>query len=307
MTWLVFSYSLPSKGGSSSRVTLWRRLQHLGALELTGLYILPENAETLEAFNWLAQEVEAAGGKTTLMQVQKFSSLTNNTVIEKFNAQRAKSYQELLTQMRLFQKTNNQLELSERGKTLGKLRRQFDDMKRIDFFHSPLKGQVANMLTKLEQTLHTPSPVVKITPLKVKDYQNKIWVTRPQPYIDRLACIWLIRRFIDSQATIRYHEVAKPNEISFDMPKAEIFGHQGNLCTFEVMLLSFNLKDVALQKLADIVHELDISEGYFSQSESYGLEAILKGWLRLKLSDKDLEARGIQLFEGLYQSLKEKL
>jgi hypothetical protein len=305
MRWLVFSYSLPTKGGSSSRVTLWRRLQNLGALDVTGVYVLPENAETTEAFTWLSQEVEAAGGEAVVMQVEKFNELTDKNIIEKFNLERAKDYQSLVEEINTYQKTSGQLETSERSKALSKLRRQFDDITRVDFFSSLMKGQVAKMLAKLEQSLTSPTPVVQIKLVKREDFQNKIWITRPNPYVDRLASAWLIRRFIDSKAVIRYRDKAKADEVSFDMTKAT-FGHTGGLCTFETMLVAFGLKEPILQKMADIVHELDLHEGYYTHPETSGIEAVLKGWLVQELPDKELETRGIQLFEGLYQSLKEK-
>ncbi len=305
MKWLVFSYSLPSKGGSSSRVTLWRRLQTLGALDMTGVYLLPENAETIEAFAWLSQEVEAAGGEAVVMQVEKFNDLTDKTITEKFNAERTKDYQTLLEEISLYQKTSGQFGLTERSKVLNKLRRQFDEVARIDFFSSRLKSQVAKMLTKLEQSHNTPTHALSIKLVKRSEFQNKIWVTRPQPYVDRLAAIWLIHHFIDSKAVIRYRDKAKKDEVSFDMTGAT-FGHTSNLCTFETMIVAFELEDALLQKMAEIIHELDLNEGYYSHSETFGIEAILKGWLAQDLSDKELETRGIQLFEGLYQSLKTK-
>jgi hypothetical protein len=306
MKWLVFSYSLPTKGGSSSRVTLWRRLQNLGALDVTGVYVLPQNPETTEAFTWLSQEVETAGGEAVFMQVEKFNNLKDKDVIERFNAERAKDYQTLIEDINLYQKTSGQLEINERSKALNKLRRQFDDITRVDFFNSRLKGQVAKMLAKLEQSLTVPTPVVQIKIVKREDFQNKLWVTRPNPYVDRLASAWLIRRFIDSKAIIRYRDKAKAGEVSFDMTNAT-FGHTGSSCTFETMIVAFRLNETVLQKMADIIHELDLHEGYYTQPETSGIEAVLKGWLAQALPDKELETRGIQLFEGLYQALKEKL
>ena len=72
------------------------------------------------------------------------------------------------------------------------------------------------------------------------------------------------------------------------------------------MLAAFKLKDLVLPKMADIIHELDLQEGNYIYPQSYGIEAVLKGWLAQELSDSELETRGSQLFEGLYQSLKEK-
>jgi hypothetical protein len=78
------------------------------------------------------------------------------------------------------------------------------------------------------------------------------------------------------------------------------FGHQGNLCSFEVMRLKFNLDEPGLQAIAEIVHELDLRDGQYLYPEAAGIETILRGWLLAGLSDQELEARGCELFEGLY-------
>jgi hypothetical protein len=299
MNWVVFSYTLPAKGKSSSRVHLWRRLQHLGALDVTGVYVLPKNPETLEAITWLAQEVKAVAGLATIIEVDTFHNLSDDDLIETFNRQRNQDYQALLLELELFQKAGP----SKPAKVLSKFKRQFEDIARIDFFVAPLKLQVAKMLETLEQPATTS---IKVNLAKRQDYQGKTWVTRPRPYIDRLASIWFIRTFIDPKAEFRYSDKSKSNEISFDMPDAT-FGHTGKLCTFETLFHSFEIKDPAVQRMSLIIHELDLQDDYYSQSESFGIEAILKGWLKQNLKDKELESRGITLFEGLYQSLKEKL
>jgi len=93
-----------------------------------------------------------------------------------------------------------------------------------------------------------------------RDSQGRtVWVTRARPPVDRLACIWLIRRFIDPDAAIRYAERARDDEISFDMREVR-FGHQGNHCSFETMLDSLLLDDPALRMVAEIVHEIDLRD-----------------------------------------------
>jgi hypothetical protein len=297
VSWLAFSYTLPTKGKSSSRVNLWRRLQHLGALDLTGVYVLPKNPETLESVTWLAQEVKAVMGLATLMNVESFHTIKDKDLIETFKRERNKDYQVLLSELELYQKTE-----SKTTKALAKFKRQFEDIARVDFFNAPLKTQVAKMLEALEQPKNT---AINIKIVKKQEYQGKIWMTRPKPYIDRLASMWLIRSFVDAKAVFTYAQKTNPNQLSFDMPHAT-FGHTGNLCTFETLLYSFEIKDSTAQKMALIIHELDVQDNYYSQPESFGIEAILKGWLKQKLSDRELEDRGLQLFQGLYQHLKEK-
>jgi hypothetical protein len=98
---------------------------------------------------------------------------------------------------------------------------------------------------------------------------------------------------------IRYASQPESGEISFDMREA-VFGHTGNLCTFETMLAAFNLKEPALQVLAEVVHEIDIRDGRYIRPETGGIEVILKGWLLQGLPDTELESRGMDLFEALY-------
>jgi len=136
-------------------------------------------------------------------------------------------------------------------------------------------------------------------------YRRKRWVTRPHPHVDRLACIWLIRRFVDAKAVIRYATRPRPGEIAFDMDEGE-FGHQGNLCSFEKMLRAFGLDEPALRAMAEIVHEIDLRDGRYAWPEATGIDAILEGWRLSKWSDAELEARGIALFEGLYLSLSNR-
>jgi hypothetical protein len=143
-----------------------------------------------------------------------------------------------------------------------------------------------------------------VEPVAIKDYRGKCWVTRPRPHVDRLACAWLIRRFIDPEALIRYAARPRPDEVAFDFDTADTkFGHVGNLCTFETLRLAFNLDDPGLRAMAEIVHEIDLRDGRYVRSEIAGIDAILNGWQQTDWSDAEREAHGIAFFEGLYQTL----
>jgi hypothetical protein len=149
------------------------------------------------------------------------------------------------------------------------------------------------------------SGVPKVATATTGEYKHKCWVTRPRPHVDRLACAWLIRRFIDPKAVIRYASQPEPDEVSFDMRDA-VFGHTGNLCTFETMRAAFNLKEPALRVVAEIVHEIDIRDGRYVRPEIGGIDVILKGWLLQGLPDNELESRGMDLFEALYTAFSRR-
>lgn len=311
MTWLVLSYSLLSQLGSSTRVGLWRRLQRLGAVVLkNGLYVLPDREDCREAFQWLAQEVQEAKGDAIVMNVDRFESMSESELITLFHKACKEKYEQLDQQIAVLEKSlhprSQRKNLPLISKKLMKLEQGYEDVTRLDFFDSPYGVHVASRLRHLKQSLSQESPAIKTVPVAaLAAYRDRRWVTRPRPHIDRLACVWLIRRFINPTAVIRYATQPDPDEVRFDMRGAE-FGHEGNRCTFETMLLRFGLSDPALQAIAEIVHEIDLRDGRYARPEVAGLDVILKGWLLEKLSDHELESHGVTLFQAMYAALSRK-
>jgi hypothetical protein len=305
MTWLVFAYSLPSKAQSSPRVALWRRLRRLGAITLTGgIHVLPAREEDLEAFQWLAEEVQQAKGEAVVMRVEQFEGLADADLIERFRRARAEDYAALEAQTSaLEERPRVRLKPEERSRMrekLERLRRQHAEIARIDFFDAPEGSLVAAHLARIAQALAAgeASPAV-VAPAAVQAYRATRWVTRPRPHVDRLACIWLIRRFINPDAVIRYANTPEADEVAFDMRQGA-FSHQGNLCTFETMVIAFGLTELSLHLMGEIVHEIDLRDGRYVHPETAVIDAVLKGWLLMGFSDQELEAHGVALFEGLF-------
>jgi hypothetical protein len=302
VAWIVFSYTLPAKARSSARVALWRRLRRLGAISPAGgVYVLPVREECAEGFQWLAQEIRQANGEALVMRVEQFEGLTDEQLIALFNAARKEEYAPVDAHAAALEKqltTKNRAPLQA---ALDKLRRQHAEIARIDYFDCPEGIRVGARLAKITES-RAPSLAVaeNISSERVKEFRGKRWVTRPRPHVDRLACAWLIRRFIDSSAPIRYAQQPKPNEIAFDMEGGK-FGHRGNLCTFETMMNAFGLSEPAVRAMSQVIHEIDLRDGkYASQPAVEGIDFVLKGWLLADLSDAELETRGVALFEGLY-------
>lgn len=302
LNWLVFTYSLPSKASSSPRVALWRRLRRTGAIALGGVQVLPSRDDTLEALKWLAQEVQHANGEALVMHVEAFEGMSDQTVIKKFREARQEDYADLIVKITDLENTLTSSGEGDRTPvrdSLEKLYKHHAEIRQIDFFGCPEQDIVATRLNQLSQAILPPVPSVTIIPRAIEDYQDTRWVTRPRPHVDRLACIWLIRRFINPQAVIRYRKTAQASEVPFDMDRGE-FRHQGNLCTFEVMVQSFRLQDPGLQTIGEIVHEIDLRDGLYLHPQIAGIEALLRGWLLADFPDEELESHGIALFEGLY-------
>jgi hypothetical protein len=133
------------------------------------------------------------------------------------------------------------------------------------------------------------------------------WVTRERPKTDRIACPWLIRRFIDPEAVVLYvpadrvlSVAAEEGARSFDAPGAE-FTHRDGLCSFEVLVEEFSLGgDAALVRLARIVHAADVAEDRESDPLGAGLEAIGVGGLDVESDDQRLLERGEFVYDALY-------
>jgi hypothetical protein len=132
------------------------------------------------------------------------------------------------------------------------------------------------------------------------------WVTRERPKTDRIACPWLIAKFIDPAPEFLYvpaDEVLGVAEsegaISYDAPNAR-FTHRDGLCTFEVLVEEYDLDDPALALMARIVHGADIADDRDATPESPGLLAIAEGFHLLELPDHDQLELCLPVYDALY-------
>lgn len=140
-----------------------------------------------------------------------------------------------------------------------RLLKNFEVIRKVDFFLSKKGTLLETRIKTIHNEIKTLSTEEVKKPEKLisqkdrKDYQGRVWVTRKRPYVDRIASAWLIRKFIDPDANYTFiaEEATSSSEqgkVTFDMSRGE-FTHQGDLCTFEVLIKSFALKDKALRKM----------------------------------------------------------
>jgi hypothetical protein len=301
--WLLLLYGLPTKKGAA-RVNLWRQLKKCGALPLkTSAYLLPEKAEHHERLQWLAQQVRDSGGEATIIHVTEIEGLGGKEIIRLFNEARAIDYAALLASLNELIAQNKKRLTESFPDALEKLTRQFEEIRKIDFFECP-RAQDAQMLLKRAANLrngrHKNSPS-----LAAKKFIGKTWLTRPRPEIDRVGSAWLIHKFIDPKARFIFSaDPAKhPDAIPYDMFDVE-FSHHGDDCTFETLIKRFGITDKAALKIAEMVHDTDLEDGKFQTSECIGIDRILKGWAKGGLSDEELLQRGGDCFDALYQQLQ---
>ena len=139
--------------------------------------------------------------------------------------------------------------------------------------------------------------------------RDRTWVTRQGVYVDRIASAWLIRRFIDTQARFKFVSGKgyrpEDGELRFDMFEAE-FTHEGDKCTFEVLLDRCALKDPALRAIAEIIHDIDLKDDKFGRTEVAGIRTLVEGISIATEDDSERIARGTGVFNSLYDYFKKK-
>ncbi len=141
------------------------------------------------------------------------------------------------------------------------------------------------------------------------------WITRKDIKVDRVACPWLIKRFVDPQADFLFVEEEDLLEqakqqvaIPFDAPKIEAIklNHRGPRCTFEAIIEDYSIPDPALQKLALIVRAADVKGQESVAAEGIGLRSIAQGFAAMGLSDEDRLARQFPIYDALYAYVQSK-
>jgi hypothetical protein len=317
--WLLIFYSVPSHP-VSNRMKIWRKLSAAGAIQVKGaVYVLPYSEEHYEFFQWIITEVTAMGGDGAFVRVQTIETLKNDEVKDLFNRQREAEYGDLEKHLESLEqkissiKKGTGLPSAKRlAEQVHKLARDFELIKKVDFFSSKAGAALRKRLRILESELKQVSGTepravtTGVTLRRIEEYRGKTWVTRKRPFVDRMASAWLIRKFIDQKAAFKFideqeQEQLREGKIIFDM-RGGHFTHQGDLCTFEVLLKAFGLKTKPLKKIAEIVHELDVKDGKYETPEASGLEGVLAGIRKAAKDDAFALEQGMAVFEMLYTS-----
>src|SRR5215471_2635758 len=152
-TWLLLLYALPTPR-NAERVNLWRKLKKFGAVQLkTSGYVLPDEPTHFERFQWLSKQILDAGGEATLIRVAEIDGVSNEEILGMFNDARAADYKELTATCQKALARNKKGKAVELASELRKLKRRFDEIKSIDFFHSPAAHDGQMVLQRVEKAL----------------------------------------------------------------------------------------------------------------------------------------------------------
>jgi hypothetical protein len=315
--WLLFVHQVPSQP-SNLRVRTWRRLQQLGAIAVKqAVYVLPESPGALEDFQWLKTEIESAGGQASVFAANSVDSWSDDAIIREFRLSRQRAYGELAAEVeRVLRRTGSRRRSSSHSAAPPRLLEGFRErvaaIDRVDFFGSAGRDRAVTLIEQLAnqqaQSSQRPSKVQAAHDPRKKP-RGVLWVTRPRPGVDRMASAWLIRRFIDTGARFAFvpdPAAAPVHAIPFDMFGVE-FSHHGEHCTFETLCEHFGIRDGAVTRMAEIVHDLDLKDSRFEPSEAPTIGLLIDGLQLGTDKDDELLGRGMMLFDALHRSLEHDL
>jgi hypothetical protein len=133
-----------------------------------------------------------------------------------------------------------------------------------------------------------------------------LWATRRGCHVDRTACVWLIRRFVDGEATFAFFEDLVEGAELFDVAGAR-FSHRGDDCSFETFIKEYHLEDAALAEISEIVHDADLVDEKYGRPESDRLDAIIRGMQLVLPDDQTLTGYTDADFDGLYVYLNREV
>ncbi len=306
--WSLLLVTLPTQP-NAVRLRVWRALKALGCAALRdGAYVLPAHeAAALEA---LAVEVRQNGGQASVLSLSPTDELQKQEVLAQFD--RSEAYkiwnESVKTSFAIYQT----LPEADARKRLRNVSEALQAIKQIDYYAGSAATNADAMLLMLRHAFDarfskdephaTPEKIARLNAVR---FQGKRWATRARPWVDRMACAWLIARFIDKTASFVWlQDTAKlpRGALGFDYDGAR-FSHVGTQAheavTFEVLIRSFGLNtDAPLKSIAQVVHYLDA--GGIPVAQAAGLEAILGGLREVHANDDALIKATNAVFDALY-------
>lgn len=303
--WAVLILTLPSQP-NAVRLRLWRALKALGCAALRdGAYLLP--VQQAHRFESVAAEALEHGGSATVLNLAPRTDEQRAQLLALFD--RCEAYAEWRGEVDAVAAALPALEESEARRRVRSVAESLQALRSIDYYPGTAAEQAEDHLAGLRQAVDSrfskgepmAQPAHGIARLDIRKHQGKRWATRARPWVDRLACAWLIRRFIDRHAEFVWladPARARRGVIGFDYDGAR-FTHVGARVSFEVIAASFGLDtDPKLQRIAQIVRYLDV--GGIPAPEAAGLEAVLAGLRAVHADDDRLAEAASAVFDALY-------
>jgi len=296
---------------------IWLRLQRVGAVAIkNSVYVMPRSDQSLEDFQWTVREITEGGGDAWICEAGFVEGISNDQVEALFRGARDADYagiseeaKELAKKFPVGERLNEE-HAGELEPAVARMRRRLIEIVAIDFFDSLGRQSAEGLVAGLEARVNPDASADDQAARSSGEYLGRVWVTRKGIHVDRMASAWLIKRFIDPEAKFKFVPARgyqpEKREVRFDMFEAD-FTHEGDRCTFELLLQHLKLNHPALRAIAEIVHDIDLKDGKFGRPETPGIERLITGICTVHKEDETRLARASAIFEDLHGSFRDGL
>jgi hypothetical protein len=281
-----------------------RTLESLGAAVLRdGAYLLPDTSGNRHSLDALTDYIAKVHGSANVMRVDATSPAQHESFMRLFD--RSARYEDLIKTVESLRVGFGHADPSAISRVVHKQRREFETIAALDFFPSAARERAQAALAaadaEVKKLLFPARTTAALAPGEA--LLGRVWASRRPPWADRLACAWLIRRFVDPEATLVWmekHESPPAGALAFGYEGAH-FANSETRVTYEEMLVRLDLaKNPALAKIGSIVHFLEIRGT--PVAEAAGVQTLLQGAQRRSASDAELLAEAEKTFDLLYEA-----
>jgi hypothetical protein len=300
--WLIVVTRLPTDD-PASRMRVLRTLESLGtAVMREGVYVLPDTPDNRHALERLAQYAAQNAGSASVLRAESAHAAQQAQLERLFD--RSARYAELTKTIESLRVGYGVSDASALSRVLHKQRRELEAIVALDFFPTPARERALQALADAEaEVKQLLFPAQAGARLRLEEpVQGRSWATRKPLWADRLACAWLIRRFVDPDAKLLWLDkgAACPAEaVGYGFEGAR-FANSATRVTFEQMVDELGLGDnAALARIGGIVHFLE--ERGTPVPEAAGVQTLLQGAVRRSTSDDELRREAEKTFDLLYE------
>lgn len=304
--WLAYVTTLPTDD-PAARMRILRTLESLGCAVLReGVFLLPDTPAARQGLSSLTDHVARINGSALLLSVTSLDEAQAQQFLGFFD--RTHKYDDLIKTVESLRSAFGISDPVSIMRLLQKHKREYKIISALDFFPSESRERATRALTEAEQAVHAlmypqAQRMGGTVDTTGKQYFQRAWATRKPLWADQLASAWLIRRFIDPEATLLWldkNQECPARAIGYAFDGAT-FCNSKDKVTFEEILASFKLdQNAALARIGALIHALD--GGDTQVAEAAGVQTLLQGAIRRSSSEEQLLAETEMTFDLLYEA-----
>jgi len=304
--WLAYVTTLPTED-PAARMRVLRTLESLGcAVVREGVFLLPDTPAARQGLTALTDHIARLNGSAWTLSVSSIDDAQTQQFLGFFD--RTHKYKDLIKSVESLKSAFGIADSVQIKRLLNKHKRDYETISTLDFFPSEARDQAARALAEADSAVHAlmfPSAEKKTGNIDTtgKHYFQRTWATRKPLWADQLASAWLIRRFVDAEATLLWLDRTQecpPNAVGFAFTGAT-FSNSKDKVTFEEILATFKLdKNTALARIGALIHSLN--SGETKVAEAAGVQTLLQGAMRRTENEDQLLAEAEMTFDLLYEA-----